>query len=129
MIDLVAYILITAGSAVITVTANPFRIPEANANGGFSRTVATGNVGPYQYEVYTRPPNPAVGYLHMSIALSANQQPVTDAVVNVKGRAADGTTVMGPLRAESNFRYPRFYELNMSLSTPGRWTSRPLASR
>jgi hypothetical protein len=81
--------------ALTTSTAPLYSIPRANAN-GFTVLIAQGVAGPYEYLVGVWPPEPVVGKpLLMSIALSANQQPVTDASVNVTGTVND-QTVVGP---------------------------------
>jgi hypothetical protein len=83
--------------------------------------VAHGISGPYEYLIGVWPPNPDVGSLFIAIDLSANQQPVTDAIVNVIGTGNDGSAVVGPLAAKNSFSHLNTYELFLTLKTPGKW--------
>ncbi len=74
-----------------------FRTPSVNAN-GFTVPVAQGVSGPYEYVIGVWPPKPVEGWnLFMSTALSANQQPVTNAVVTVTGAVEGQAGVEVPL--------------------------------
>jgi hypothetical protein len=57
----------------------------------------------------------------MSIALSANQQPVTDASVNVTGTVNDRAVVVGPVAAINSIAHLATYEFTLALYTPGKW--------
>jgi hypothetical protein len=107
--------------ALAAITSPFYSAPMANAN-GFTVPVAQGVSGPYEYLIGVWPSDPVVGKpLLMSIALSANQQPVTNASVNVTGAVDDRAVVIGPVTAINTIGHPATYEFTRALYTPGEW--------
>jgi hypothetical protein len=95
--------------------------PKVNTN-GLTVPVVHGVSGPYEYLVGVWPSDPVVGKpLLMSISLSANQQPVTDASVNVTGTANDRAVVVGPVAAMNSIAHLATYEFTLALNTPDKW--------
>ena len=113
--------LVAAMSAAFVVAAThvSYRIPNVNAN-GFTVPIAQGIAGPYEYLVGIWPPNPGVGDLHVAVTLTADERPVTDAVVSVRGDLTDPSQTVGPADA-ANYFQPWVYELNVFLDQPGEW--------
>lgn len=105
----------------------------AVSGNGITKPVASGTAGPYEYTVGIWPHSPALGLLHLSIVLLADQQPLSDATVNVilhpEGQPDSAETI----RARNHILSPQSYELNANLDSPGRWVvtidiSSPLGS-
>ncbi len=96
-------------------------VPSINAN-GFTWPIAKGTSGPYEYQVGIWPPSPTVGNVHLAIAVTSNENPVTGAVITVTGRGSDGRVDAGPVSAFPYPLQPWSYELNMDLGEPGKWT-------
>lgn len=97
----------------------PGRVIYAN---GFTVPLEEGNSGPYNYLVGIWPAEPVVGKLHMAIALTSEDGPVTGATVGVRGRIGQKGPHSEPVPAIGSFPQPWSYELDMSLREPGRWT-------
>ena len=111
---------IAAALMLAAITGSLYGTPKVNAH-GLTSPIAEGVAGPYEYVVGIWPPIPSVGDLFISITLSANQQPVTNADVTVTATVDDGPVDLGPRPAINNFLHPQSYELSMTLSTPGQW--------
>ena len=111
---------IAAALMLAAITGSLSGTPRVNAH-GLTSPIAEGVAGPYEYVVGIWPPIPSVGDLFISITLSANQQPVTNADVTVTATVDDGPVDLEPRPAINNFLHPQSYELSMPLSTPGQW--------
>ena len=109
--------------AAAAIASNPWSAPSASAN-GIVVPVKEGVAGPYGYVVGIWPPAPAVGNLFMAITLSADGEPVIDAVVDVEGGPRGMPSRVGPLPANNDFLHPPTYELDVSLGAPGPWVFR-----
>lgn len=88
---------------------------------GFTVPLAEGDSGPYSYLVGIWPAQPVVGNLHMAVALTSEQGPVTDATVEIRGRIGQRGPLSEPVPASSYFLQSWSYELDMSLREPGQW--------
>ena len=88
---------------------------------GFSVPLLEGDSGPYNYMVGIWPAVPIVRNLHIAIELTSERGPVTDAVVDVRGRIGLRGPLSEPVPAPGYFLRPWSYELDMRLSEPGRW--------
>ena len=64
---------------------------------GFSVPLLEGDSGPYNYMVGIWPAVPIVRNLHIAIELTSERGPVTDAVVDVRGRIGLRGPLSGPV--------------------------------
>ena len=103
--------------ALAAITSLLISTPKVHTN-GLTVPVAQGESGPYEYLIGVWPSEPVVGKpLLMSISLSADQQPVTNATGTVNDRAV----VVGPLAAINSIAHLDTYEFTRALNTPGKW--------
>lgn len=112
---MVAVVLVLAA-----IEGAPSGAAKVSAN-GFTVPIAQGIAGEYEYVVGVWPPSLNVGDVFMSISLLSDQQPVTDAVVDVAATVDGGPVVVGPEPATNSILHLQSYELSMTLSAPGRW--------
>ena len=113
----VAVIMSALGGADIL----PSQDSAVHAN-GFTVPLVEGDPGPYKYLVGIWPAEPVVGNLHMAIALTSEQGPVTGAAVDVRGRIGHNGLLSDPVPAPGYFLQRWSYELDMNLREPGQWT-------
>ena len=118
---LAASVIAVFAAALASVEIPPSPGAAVHAN-GYTVPLAQGHSGPYQYLVGIWPAEPVVGNLHMAIALTSEQGPVTGAMVNVRGRIDREGPLSEPVPAPSYFMQPWSYELDMNLREPGKWT-------
>jgi hypothetical protein len=111
----------TAVSTLAGLDMPPLSAVPVHAN-GFTVPLVEGNSGPYNYLVGIWPAEPVVGNLHMAIALTSEQGPVTDATVGVRGRIGRNGPLSESVPAPGYFLQPWSYELDMQLREPGQWT-------
>jgi len=112
--------LVAAVLVLAAIKGAPYGATKVSAN-GFTVPIAQGIAGGYEYVVGVWPPSLNVGDVFMSISLSSDQQPVTDAVVDVAATVDGGPVVLGPEPATNSILHLQSYELSMTLSAPGRW--------
>ncbi len=121
-LDLCLAAAIAAAAFAMSSTEMPLTAPATVLANGFTVPLVEGDSGPYNYLVGIWPAEPVVGNLHMAIALTSEQGPVTDATVDVRGRIGRNGPLSAPVPAPGYFLQPWSYELDMSLREPGRWT-------
>ncbi|MAZ63107.1 MAG: hypothetical protein CL895_02465 [Dehalococcoidia bacterium] len=118
---LVAAIVAVIMSALGGADILPSQDSAVHAN-GFTVPLVEGDSGPYKYLVGIWPAEPVVGNLHMAIALTSEQGPVTGAAVDVRGRIGRNGLLSDPVPAPGYFLQRWSYELDMNLREPGQWT-------
>ena len=111
---LAAFIIAVFASALGGTAMPPLAAAAVHAN-GFTMPFVEGDSGPYSYLVGIWPAQPVVGNLHMAVALTSEQGPVTDATVEIRGRIGQRGPLSEPVSASSYFLQPWSYELGMSL--------------
>ena len=118
---LVAAIVAVIMSALGGADILPSQDSAVHAN-GFMVPLVEGDSGPYKYLVGIWPAEPVVGNLHMAIALTSEQGPVTGAAVDVRGLIGRNGLLSDPVPAPGYFLQRWSYELDMNLREPGQWT-------
>jgi hypothetical protein len=115
------FILVVPLLALAAITSLLISTPKVHTN-GLTVPVAHGESGPYEYLIGVWPSEPVVGKpLLMSISLSVDQQPVTNASVSATGTVNDRAVVVGPLAAINSIAHLDTYEFTRALNTPGKW--------
>ena len=123
--SLILYLAAAAVAIIVSALVGRDMLPlpgaAVHAN-GFTVPLVEGDSGPYTHLVGIWPAEPVVGNLHMAIALTSEQGPVTGAAVDVRARIGRNGPLSEPVPAPGYFLQPWSYELDMNLREPGQWT-------
>ena len=122
---LILYLAAAAVAIIVSALVGRDMLPlpgaAVHAN-SFTVPLVEGDSGPYTHLVGIWPAEPVVGNLHMAIALTSEQGPVTGTAVDVRARIGRNGPLSEPVPAPGYFLQPWSYELDMNLREPGQWT-------
>ena len=103
---LILYLAAAAVAIIVSALVGRDMLPlpgaAVHAN-GFTVPLVEGDSGPYTYLVGIWPAEPVVGNLHMAIALTSEQGPVTGAAVDVRARIGRNVPLSEPIPAPGYF--------------------------
>ena len=108
------------GLLLCTMLAAWGSLAQTAAANGFTRRIADGAAGPYEYAVGIWPPKATVGMLHIAILATAEGKPVPEGAVILSAVNPESGSALGPVTGTIKDD-PLYHEIDVREDSPGLW--------